>query len=58
MKKSNYGLIFWDKLHDDTYFNDDKGIIQIKCVKLTNNMYQIKIPWCDKHTNTNNIYNN
>ena len=43
-EKNNYGLIFWDKLLGNTYFNDDKGIIQIKCVKLTNNMYQIKIP--------------
>ena len=35
---------FWDELHDDTYFNDNKGIIQIKCIKLTNNIYQISVP--------------
>ena len=34
----------WDELHDDAYFNDDKGIIQIKCVKLTDNIYQISVP--------------
>ena len=43
-EKKQLWFTFWDKLHDDTYFNGDKGIIQIKCVKLTNNMYQIKIP--------------
>ena len=35
---------FWNELHDDAYFNDDNGIIEIKCIKLTNNMYQIKVP--------------
>ena len=34
----------WDELHDDAYFNDDKGIIQIKCVKLTDNIYQTSVP--------------
>ena len=44
MKRNHYGLIFLDELRDDAYFNNDNGIIQIKCVKLTNNMYQIKVP--------------
>ena len=35
---------FWDERHDDSYFNDDDGIIIIKCIKLTNNMYEIKVP--------------
>ena len=36
---------FWDELHDDIYFNDEDGIIIIiKCIKLTNNMYEIKVP--------------
>ena len=43
-EKKQLWINFWDELHDDSYFNDDKGIIQIKCVKLTNNMYQIKVP--------------
>ena len=43
-EKKQLWFNFWDELHDDTYFNDDNGIIQIKCVKLTNIMYQIKVP--------------
>ena len=43
-EKKQLWFNFWDELHDDAYFYDDKGIIQIKCVKLTNNMYQIKVP--------------
>ena len=43
-EKKQLWFNFWDELHDDAYFNDDNGIIQIKCVKLTNNMYQIKVP--------------
>ena len=44
IQKKQLRFTFWDELHADSYFNDDNGIIQIKCVKLTNNMYQIKIP--------------
>ena len=43
-EKKQLWFNFWDELHDDAYFNDDKGIIQIKCVKLTNYMYQISVP--------------
>ena len=43
-EKKQLWINFWDELHDDSYLNDDKGIIQIKCVKLTNIMYQIKVP--------------
>ena len=28
---------FWDELHDDNYFHDNKVIMQLKCIKLTNN---------------------
>ena len=43
-EKKQLWFNFWDELHDDVYFNDYKGIIQIKCVKLTDNMYQISVP--------------
>ena len=43
-EKKQLWFNFWDELHDDAYFNDDNGIIQIKYVKLANNMYQIKVP--------------
>ena len=43
-KKKQIWFNFWDELQADSYFNVDNGIVQIKCVKLTNNMYQIKIP--------------
>ena len=35
---------FWDELHDDSYFNDNMGCIQIKYINLSNNMYQISVP--------------
>ena len=35
---------FWDELHDDSYFDDNKGVIRLKYIKLTNNIYQISVP--------------
>ena len=35
---------FWDELYDNKYFDDNKALIQIKYVKLTNNIYQIRVP--------------
>ena len=34
----------WDELQDDTYFDDIRKGIQIKYVKLTNNICQIGVP--------------
>ena len=35
---------FWDKLCDSRYFDDSNSLIQIKYIKLTNNIYQITVP--------------
>ena len=35
---------FWDELHDDIHFDDNKGLMQLKCIKLTNNIYQVSVP--------------
>ena len=35
---------FWDELYDNKYFDDNKAFIQIKYIKLTNNIYQISVP--------------
>ena len=35
---------FWDELHDDTHFDDNKRLMQLKCIKLTNNIYQVSFP--------------
>ena len=44
IEKKQLWFNIWNELHDDAYFNDDKGIIQIKCVKLTDNIYHISVP--------------
>ena len=34
----------WDEFHDNSYFDDnDRGIMSLKTIKLTNNIYQISI---------------
>ena len=36
---------FWDELHGNSYFDDnDRGIMGLETIKLTNNIYQISIP--------------
>ena len=35
---------FWDELYDNKYFDDKIALIQIKYIKLTNNIYQIRVP--------------
>ena len=46
MKKSVQRCFnFWDELHDNSYFDDnDRGIMGLETIKLTNNIYQISIP--------------
>ena len=46
MKKSvQRRFNFWDELHDNSYFDDnDRGIMGLETIKLTNNIYQISIP--------------
>ena len=35
---------FWDELYDNKYFDDKDALIRIKYIKLTNNIYQIRVP--------------
>ena len=42
--KDFFLLKFWDKLQENTYFDHIKNVIQIKYIKLTNNIYQISVP--------------
>ena len=35
---------FWDELYDNKYFDDKNALIRIKYIKLTNNIYQIRVP--------------
>ena len=43
-EKGQRWFTFWDELHDDSYIHDNNGVIRLKCIKLTSNIYQIRVP--------------
>ena len=43
-EKKHRWFNFWDELHDDSYFDDNRSIMRLKTIKLTNNIYQISVP--------------
>ena len=43
-EKGQRWFTFWDELHYDSYIHDNNGVIRLKCIKLTSNIYQIRVP--------------
>ena len=50
-EKGQRWFTFWDELHYDSCIHDNNGVIRLKYIKLTSNIYQIRVP-CKKYTNT------